>query len=55
MANEGGGGGGGAPPGVRGAASLRQAGEERAGRGIPKVAGAGEIGFFFAKLHHILQ
>ena len=31
------GGGGGGTPGVKGAGSLRQAGEERAGNGIPKV------------------
>ena len=45
-------GGGGGRPGEKGAGGVREAGEEGAGSGIPKVAGSGRKR---EKLHNIVQ
>ena len=47
-----GGGQGGGRPGEKGAGGVREAGEERAGSGIPKVAGSGRKR---EKLYNIVQ
>ena len=47
-----GGGQGGGRPGEKGAGGIREAGEEGAGSGIPKVAGGGRIN---EKLRNIVQ
>ena len=46
---------GGGNPRIKGAGSVREVREERAGNGIPKMAGSGEMGKLFATLHTILQ
>ena len=51
----GGGGQGGGRPGEKGAGGVREAGEEGAGSGIPKVAGSGRKRENYATLCNILQ
>ena len=51
----GGGGTGGGRPGEKGAGGVREAGEEEAGSGIPKVAGSGRKRKKYATLRNISQ